>query len=123
MARTYTETVGMVKGVIAHLGDADNATALTAKGFDVANRKARLEGKLEKMTKDNAEQEKRKVALTEQTKVLDGSVEAGYNDASGAIDALADAYGKGSDAAKNVQKIRSAIRHGSHPSQPTPPTP
>ena len=116
MARSFTETVGMIEGVIAHLSDPDNATALTANGFDVANRKTRLQTKLTKINADNAEQEKRKVALTQQTDVLNGSIDDGYVDASGAIDAIMDAYGKNTDAAKNVQKIRSGVRRG--PNQP-----
>jgi hypothetical protein len=121
VAHTFTETVGIITGVIAHLENADNAAALTAKDFPVANRLTRLKAKLTKINGDNAEQERRKTALSQQTDILNVSVEDGYTDASGAIDAIGDAYGKTSDAAKNVQKIRSNIRRGPSPQPPTPP--
>ena len=107
MAHTFTETIGVIQGVIAHLENADNAAALTAKEFPVASRLTRLKDRLKKINDDNAEQEKRKVALQQQTDVLDTS--------------LADAYGKNTDAAKNVQKIRSNVRRGPTPVSPTPP--
>jgi hypothetical protein len=121
MAHTFTETVGIIQGVIAHLKDPDNAATLTAAGFPVAARLERLQAKLDKINADNAEQEKRKVALKQQTAILEASTEDGYSDVSGAVDAIADAYGKNSDAAKNVLKIRSAIRRG--PNTPPPATP
>ena len=121
MAHTFTETIGVVQGVIAHLENADNATALTAKEFPVASRLTRLKDRLKKINDDNAEQEKRKVALQQQTDVLDTSLADGYQDASGAVDSIADAYGKNTDAAKNVQKIRSNVRRGPTPVSPTPP--
>ncbi len=112
MARSYTETVGMINNVIAHLSNADNAAKLTQQGFAVAARKERMTQELATITQANAEQEKRKVAAKQQTELLDEVLENGYNDASGAIDSIADAYGKGSDAARNVLRIRSAIRRG-----------
>ena len=123
MPHTHTETVGIIEGVIAHLKDTDNAAALTTAGFPVATRVARLQGKLDAITSASAEQKKRKVAEEQQTVIYNASLEDGYTDASGAIDSIGDAYGKGSMAAKNVQKIRSAIRTGPRPPKTTAPKP
>lgn len=123
MAHTYTEVVGIINGVLAHLKNPDNATILNANGFAVAARITRLETKLADLTEANAEQERRKVAQQQQTALLEGLIASDYADASGAIDALADAYGKGSEAADNVLKLRQVRRGPNDPVPPTPPSP
>ena len=123
VAHTYTEVVGIINGVLAHLKNPDNATILNANGFAVAARITRLETKLADLTEANAEQERRKVAQQQQTALLEGLIASDYADASGAIDALADAYGKGSEAADNVLKLRQVRRGPNDPVPPTPPSP
>ena len=122
MAHTFTETVGIVQGVIAHMEDATNKAALAAKNFDVTPHLARLKAELASVNTLNAEQEKLKSDLSKKTTELGNAVDSGYGDASGLIDAMAGMYGKSSPEAANIQRIRSAIRKAS-PSSPTPPAP
>lgn len=123
MAHTFTEVVGIINNVLAHLRNAENAAILNANGFAVAARITRLEAKLADLTEANAEQERRKVKVTEQTAVLEGKIAAHYPDASGAVDAIADAYGKGSDAANNALKLRQVRRGPNEGEPPAPPAP
>ena len=123
MAHTFTETVGMIQGVIAHMEQATNKAALTGKNFDVTPHVTRLKGKLDSVNKLNAEQEALKVDLGKKTKELETAVDSGYADASGLIDAMGGMYGKGTPEAANVQLIRSAIRQASKAAPATPAAP
>lgn len=123
VAHTYTEVVGIINNVLAHLKNAENAAILNANGFAVAARITRLETKLAELTEANAEQERRKVKVQQQTEIVEGLLAAHYPDASGAVDAIADAYGKGSDAAKNALKMRQVRRGPNEDEPPTPPAP
>ena len=119
---TYTEVVGFIKNVQAHLAKPENATALKAKQYPVDARKQALGDSLDAITGANADQEAAKVELKNATTALDKVLAEGYALASGIIDGMGDAYGKTSVEAKNVQKIRSAIRRGPE-GQPNPGTP
>ena len=121
MARTYTETVGMMTNYIAYLKDAQNAAALTARGLDVPTTITRLQNQLDLFSQINADQEQLKTAQVEKTKDLVAAVAAADMDTSGMIDAAAGLLGKNTPAGKSVLAIRSDIRSG--PNQPSPPTP
>lgn len=118
MGYTYTETTGLITNVIAHLAKTENATALTAKDYNVAGNKTRLEQRLTALTAANAEQERLKVALREATTLVEQLTGEGYMDASGMVDTIAGAYGKTTPAGKNVLKIRSDIRRGGNDTPP-----
>ena len=122
MARTYTETVGMITSFIAYLNDAQNVAALTAKGLDVPATKTRLQNKLDLFNQLNVDQEQLKVAQVDKTKELVAEVAAADMDTSGMIDAAAGLLGKTTTAGKSVLAIRSDIRSGPNPT-PTPPPP
>jgi len=121
MARTFTETVGLIQAAIAYMQDANNQAALAAKNFAVAPHLTRLQAKYASINSVNAEQEQLKVSLVNKTAALNAATDDGYADTSGLIDAMMGMLGKSSAEAKNLQTIRSRIRQGG--STPTPPTP
>lgn len=124
MQYTYTETVGIINGVIAYLKKPENAAALTAKQYPVAARLAEMEALGETIGATNADQEELKVLLKNKTTELEGQLNSGWEKTSGLIDAIAGELGKVSPAGKNVLKIRSDVRRGSNGSDsPTPPSP
>ena len=123
MARTFTETVGLVQQLIAYMDDADNVAALTAKNFDVAPHKTRLQTKRNNITQLNTDQEQLKVSLLNKTAELNTASDDGYTDASGLIDAMAGLLGKTTAAGRNLLDLRANIRRGPQPPPPTPPGP
>jgi hypothetical protein len=123
MAYTFTETTGIIQGVIDYMDNADNKAALTAKNFDVTPHIARLTTELGDIGKANAEQEKIKADLKDKTIEVEGKTETGYKDASGLIDAMGGLLGKGTPAAQNLQTIRSKVRQAGGATTPTPPVP
>lgn len=124
MQYTYTETVGIINGVIAYLENADNAAALTAKEYPVAARITELKALRDDIAETNAQQEALKVQLKNKTASLEGKLNSGWERTSGEIDAIAGTIGKNSPAGKNVTKIRSDVRRGpNEPENPAPPAP
>ena len=123
MAYTFTETTGIIQGVLDYMKNADNQAALTAKNFDVTPHVTRLTDELKAIGKSNTEQEKLKVDLKDKTTELDQNTTTGYNDASGLIDAMGGLLGKGTPAAQNLQTIRSKVRQAGGGTPPTPPAP
>src|SRR5438876_3658589 len=98
MAYTFTETTGIIQGVLDYMNNAENKAALLAKNFDVAPHVTRLTAELDAIGKSNTEQEKLKVDLRNKTTDLDEKTTVGYNDASGLIDAMGGLLGKGTPA-------------------------
>jgi hypothetical protein len=82
MAYTFTETTGIIQGVLDYMNNADNKAALTAKNFDVTPHITRLTDELKAIGKSNTEQEKLKVDLKAKTTELDENTTTGYTDAS-----------------------------------------
>jgi hypothetical protein len=123
MARTLTESLGMIEALLAYMQNPENKEALTAKEFDAAPHLTRLTKKSGGLSKLNSEQEKLKVTLTRKTEELNTALSDAYTDASGTIDAMMGMLGKNTPEAKNLQKIRSAIRRngGSAGAAPEPP--
>lgn len=122
MAYTFTETTGIIQGVLDYMNNADNKAALLAKNFDVAPHVTRLSAELSAIGLSNTEQEKLKADLKSKTIELEGKTATGYTDASGLIDAMSGLLGKGTPAAQNLQTIRSKVRQtGDTP--PAPPKP
>jgi hypothetical protein len=120
MAYTFTETTGIIQGVLDYMDNADNKAALLAKNFDVAPHITRLTAELKAIGKSNTEQEKLKVDLKNKTAELEANTAAGYSDASGLIDAMGGLLGKGTPAAKNLQTVRSKVRQGGVVTPPVP---
>src|SRR5437764_12970664 len=83
MAYTFTETTGVIQGVLDYMNNAENKAALLAKNFDVAPHVTRLTAELQAIGQSNTEQEKLKVDLKNKTTELDENTTVGYNDASG----------------------------------------
>ena len=123
MAYTFTETTGIIQGVLDYMDNAENKAALLAKNFDVAPHVTRLTAELSAIGKSNSEQEKLKTDLKNKTAELEEKTATGYNDASGLIDAMAGLLGKGTPAAQNLQTIRSKVRQTGAGTTPTPTTP
>jgi hypothetical protein len=122
MAYTFTETTGIIQGVLDYMTNSENKAALLAKNFDVAPHITRLDAELTAIGKSNTEQEKLKVDLKNKTLELEQNTTTGYSDASGLIDAMGGLLGKGTPAAQNLQAIRSKVRQaGTTP--PAPPKP
>lgn len=123
MARTFTETLGMIEALLAYMQNPENKDALTAKDFDSGPHSIRLTKKSGALSKLNAEQEKQKIALSHKTEELNSALADAYTDASGSIDAMMGMLGKNTREAKNLQKIRSAIRRNGGSEDSTPPAP
>ena len=112
MARSFTETVGMLETLLAYMQDPGNRAALTAKGFDVVPHQTRLQSKQDNVSRLNSEQETLKNQLSRKTEDLKTGLSDAYVDGSGVIDAMMGMLGKNSREAKNLQRIRSSIRRG-----------
>lgn len=124
MQYTYTETIGIINGVIAYLKKAENAALLAAKHYPVAEKIAEFTELLEELTELNADQEDLKVKLKNKTAELEGKLNSGWETTSGEIDSIAGNVGKNSAAGKNVKQIRSSVRRGGKEEKtPTPPAP
>jgi len=108
MGRTQTEIVGFIENT--QKGLAKVRAELKAAGFDLTV----MDGKLEKVRLEcaeaNARQEEMKRDLKAQTTKVVALNRKGDVLTSGYLDAAIGAVGKGSDAAKNLQRIRSRIR-------------
>ena len=108
MGRTQTEIVGFAENVRTALKRVRKE--LNAAGYGADEIDAILGNAIRMCAEANARQE----ALKRELKASTGEVEAQnlriYRMASGYLDAAMGALGKGSDAAKNLQRLRSRIR-------------
>jgi len=108
MGRTQTEIVGFAENVRTALQKVRKE--LNAAGYGADEIDAILGNAIRECAEANARQE----ALKRELKATTSEVEAQnlriYRMASGYLDAAMGALGKGGDAAKNLQRIRSRIR-------------
>jgi len=108
MAKTQTEILGFIENT--QKGLAKVRKELKAAGFDPAVIDAALVKAHQECAEANARQEDMKRDLKAQTTKVVALTTKAYRLASGYLDAGIGAVGKGSDAAKNLQTIRSRIR-------------
>lgn len=124
MQYTYTETIGIINGVIAYLKKPENAALLTAKHYPVTEKIAEFTALSNELTGLNADQEDLKVQLKNMTADLENKLNTGWETTSGEIDSIAGNLGKNSAAGKNVKQIRSNVRRSAKakktPAAPTP---
>jgi len=83
---------------------------LEKAGYDAHKIGEILTARYEEAAKANARQEDLKRQLKEATAEVEALTDALYRSASGYLDAAMSAVGKGSDAAKNFQRLRSRVR-------------
>lgn len=108
MSATQTEKMGFGKNVLELVSE--EASVLEKAGYDAHEIEAILTAKYEAAAKANARQEDLKRQLKEATLEVEALTDELYRSASGYLDAAIGAVGKGSDAAKNFQRLRSRIR-------------
>ena len=108
MARTQTEVVGFIENL--QKGLAKVRKELQAAGFDPAVIDANLGQAVRECAEANARQEAMKRDLKAQTTKVVALTRKAWAMASGYLDAGIAAVGKGSDEAKNLQRLRSRIR-------------
>jgi len=108
MGRTQTETGGFGENTRQGLQEVEGAMRKAGYNPDEIDRI--LAAQIEVAAKANARQEDLKRQLKESTKVVEAETRKLDMMASGYLDAGIAAVGKGSDAAKNLQRIRSRIR-------------
>ncbi len=108
MGMTQTEKLGFAKNVL-ELIEKESAT-LEAAGYDPDEIHAILGKKYEKASLANANQEDLKRRSKDATGEVVSLTDDLYRTASGYLDAAIAAAGKGSEAAKNFQRLRSRVR-------------
>ena len=108
MARTQTEVVGFLGNLRKAL--ATVRTELAKSGHDPAAMDALLDRMIGECTEANAKQEETKRDLKAQTAALVALHKRDWGQGSAFLEAAIGAVGAGSDAAKNLQRIRSRIR-------------
>ena len=108
MARTQTETVGFARNTREALQLVK--AELRKTGHHPEEIDAILDQQIEKTVEANARQEELKRALKAATANTAAETLALDRMASGYLDVGISAVGKGSDAAKNLQRLRSRIR-------------
>ena len=108
MSLTQTEKMGFSKNVLELVSE--EASVLGKAGYDAHKIEAIVTAKYEEAAEANARQEDLKRQLKEATAEVEALTDALYRSASGYLDAAMGAVGKGSDAAKNFQRLRSRIR-------------
>ncbi len=122
MSMTQTEKLGFGKNMVELIEK--EIVVLENAGFQANKILASLSDKLEKAAAANARQEELKRASKQATEDLETRLDDLYRAASGYLDAAIAAVGKGSDAAKNFQRLRSRVRRpddgGQAPTEPTP---
>ncbi len=124
MTMTQTETLGFGKNMLELLDK--EGPVLVKAGFHANEIRTTLAGKLEKAAQANARQEELKRQAKLATEELEDRLDDLYRTASGYLDAAIAAAGKGSDAAKNFQRLRSRVRmpdQGDEPAPEVPPNP
>ena len=108
MGMTQTEKLGFAKNVMELI---EMAFAILEKaGFNPTEIRAILAAKYEKASEANARQEDRKRQSKQATEDVVALTDDLYRMASGYLDAAIAAAGKGSEAAKNFQRLRSRVR-------------
>ena len=115
MSLTQTEKLGFGKNVLGLVDDV--APELEGTPLDPAKIRKDLAAKYERAATANARQEEAKRVALESTAESDEASDELYRAASGYLDAIIGVVGKGSPAAKNMQRLRSRIRM---PGEPTP---
>jgi hypothetical protein len=108
MSLTQTEKMGFSKNVLELVSE--EASVLEKAGYDAHKIGEILTVRYEAAAKANARQEDLKRQLKEATAEVEALTDALYRRASGYLDAAIGAVGKGSDAAKNIQRLRSRVR-------------
>jgi len=108
VGRTQTDTEGFAVNVREGLQEVDDA--MRTAGHDPAKIDGKLAAKTEETAQANAEQEELKRKLKASTVKVERLNRELYLMASGYLDVGISAVGKGSDEAKNLQRIRSRIR-------------
>ncbi|MBI4416069.1 MAG: hypothetical protein HY557_03700 [Euryarchaeota archaeon] len=105
---TQTEKIGFGKNML-ELVEKESAV-LERAGYNPGEIHAILTEKYEKASEANARQEEMKRASKQQTEETVALTDDLYRTASGYLDAAIAAAGKGSEAAKNFQRLRSRVR-------------
>lgn len=118
---TTTEILGFAASVSQFM--TENTAALTAKGVTVAGLITDLDTKAATANDENVKQEMLKAELKTQTSTTDAALQLAYDQASTTLDLVVGALGKTSDLGKQAARLRSDIRRGPNPPNPTPPTP
>ena len=108
MSLTQTEKLGFGKNVLGLVDDV--APELEGTPLDPAKIRKDLAEKYERAATANARQEEAKRVALESTAETDEASDELYRAASGYLDAIMGVVGKGSPAAKNMQRLRSRIR-------------
>lgn len=108
MSYTQTEIVGFGRNVLELVDEVEKSLAGTGLNFDEIQEI--LTKKLETAENANARQERLKKEAQEATQVSVRTHDDLYRTSSGILDALIGAAGKGSPAAKTMQRLRSRIR-------------
>ncbi len=122
MSMTQTETLGFGKNMVELLEK--EGPVLTKAGIDANGFRAILAQKVENAAAANARQEEAKRVAKKTTEEVVALLDDLYRTASGYLDAAIAAVGKGSDSAKNFQRLRSRVRAPDEGGQTQPaPTP
>ena len=116
---TQTEKLGFAKNVMELIALA--FAMLDAAGFKPLEIQAILSAKYERAALANARQEEFKRQSKAQTEETTEATDDLYRAASGYLDAAIAAAGKGSEEAKNFQRLRSRVRAPDDPSTPVEP--
>ena len=117
MTATQTEKLGFATSFVENAEEVKEIAAKVGMSVDEMNKIVRE--KLEYVAKLNARQEALKRETVETTALLNEGNDDLYRTVSGVLDALIAALGKGTPAAKNLQRLRSRIRMpGDQTSQP-----
>lgn len=117
---TIPEKIGIINETISYMQNTDNATALTAKNFDVAPHVTRLQDKLKNFGDLSVAQKKLEVDAKNATAATQAAAYDAYNDTSGTIDAMMGLLGKGTNEAQKLQTIRSKVRQHTTSNPPAP---
>ena len=121
MTMTQTETLGFGKNMVELLDK--EGPVLTKAGIDAKGFRTILVQKVENAAQANARQEEAKRVAKQATEVLEACLDDLYRTASGYLDAAIAAVGKGSDAARNFQRLRSRVRMPDEETSAAPPSP
>ena len=108
MGMTQTETLGFGKNMVELLEK--EGPALTKAGIDANGFRTILTQKVENAAAANARQEEAKRVAKKTTEEVVALLDDLYRTASGYLDAAIAAVGKGSETAKNFQRLRSRVR-------------
>ena len=108
MSLTQTEKMGFSKNLLELIDDV--APELAGSALDLPKIRADLAEKYERAASANARQEDAKRVAVEATAKTEEATDELYRAASGYLDAIIGIVGKGSRAAKNMQRLRSRIR-------------